>query len=99
MKVSPWTWMFFVACLAAPVAAGLFRVWVHQDAVLMGYDLSEETRRKERLRDALEKHRVELAAQRDPAQLKRWAATLALHPATPAQYLRTPSSGAGASDD
>ncbi len=82
-----WRWIFIALCVAAPLGAGLFRVWVHQDAVIMGYRLSEETRQRDRLREAIAKHRVELAAEQTPAALKRWAKELGLAPARPDQTL------------
>lgn len=65
--------LFIALCVTAPATAGLFRVSVHQDAVIMGYRLSEESHRRDRLRDALAKHQVELAAQLAPSHLQRWA--------------------------
>ena len=38
--------VLLVVALAAPAAAGLFRVWINQATVQMGYQLSEEVKRR-----------------------------------------------------
>lgn len=76
---------FFVWLAAMPVSAGLFRVWVHQDAVQMGYSLSAQEHRREALRASQRELEVELAAARSPARLARLATTLGLKAPRPAQ--------------
>jgi hypothetical protein len=73
--------------LASPVAAALFRVWVHHDAVHMGYELSEEGRRRRDLRRMRQQLEIELAAERSPEQLARRARDLGLAPPKSSQVL------------
>lgn len=82
------TKLVFIALVAgAPVAAGLFRVWVHHDAVQKGYDLSEEGGRRRELRREEQQLEVELAAERAPDRLVRLARQLGLGPPHPEQIL------------
>ena len=78
-------WLFWIVLLAAPVAAGLFRVWVHHDAVQSGYALSKEEARRSELQAVNEQLSVELAAERSPERLSRRAAKLSLSPPVPRQ--------------
>lgn len=69
------------------VAVGLFRVWVHNDAVQTGYQLSEEMGRRTelvRLRQQLE---VELASEKSLDHLSRLAVKLGLVPPGAEQVL------------
>jgi hypothetical protein len=77
--------VFFVWMAAMPVSAGLFRVWVHQDAVQMGYSLSSQEHRREGLRATERELEVELAAARSPVRLKQLAANLGLKAPAPGQ--------------
>ena len=79
--------LMFLAALAAPAGAGLFRVWVNQDSVQMGYALSEATAERRRLQDQLHELEVELAAETSPEQLSRLARRLGLQPPTANQIL------------
>jgi len=72
----------FAAAMLFPVAAGLFRVWVNQDAVHVGYALSEQTKRRDDLRALIRELEVELAAERSPERLMRLANKLGLKPPT-----------------
>lgn len=83
--------LLFVVALIVPVAAGLFRVWVNQDAIQIGYELSREAKRRQRLQAASQALEVELAAERSPARLKRLATRLGLKPPPPERIF-----GAGA---
>ena len=73
--------------LASPVAAALFRVWVQHDVVSIGYEISEEGKRRRDLRRLRHQLEVELAAERSPEQLARRARALGLAPPTPGQIL------------
>ncbi len=72
---------------ALPVAACLFKVWVHHDAVQVGYRLSEEEHHKKQLSNAVHQLEVELAAERTPARLLQLAKKLGLTPPAPGQLL------------
>lgn len=76
-----------VFMILSPLFASLFRVWVHQDAVQLGYALSEQTREQRRLDDELKKLEVEWAAERAPDRLKVLASRLGMAPASPSQLL------------
>lgn len=71
--------------LVLPVTAGLFRVWVHQDALQLGYRLSEREQARRALRNVERQLEVELAAERAPANLLALAQRLKLVPPTPQQ--------------
>ncbi len=74
------------------VLAALFRVWVYQDAVQLGYRLSEREEERRRLRNEVRQLEVELAAERSPARLKDAARSLGLVPPDARQVL-APSLG------
>lgn len=80
--------VFFIVALLCPLGAGLFRVWVYQDAVQSGYELSAEVRRQERLRNELKSFRVELAVLKSPERLHRYAEQLGLRPPGAGQVCR-----------
>jgi len=85
--------LLVVVLVAVPVLAGLFRVWVHNDAVQTGYKLSEaETHRKE-LKRAKQQLEVELAAEKSLDRLTKLAAKLGMSPARPDQLLGAPRAG------
>ncbi len=73
--------------VAAPVAAGLFKVWVFQEAVQLGYRLSEREQQRRKLENQERQLEIELAAERSPAQLLRRAAQLQLSPPAAPQLL------------
>jgi hypothetical protein len=77
--------IFAGLAVAAPVAAGLFRVWVHQDAVQLGYRLSEREENRKNLRNTLRQLEIELAAERSPAALVAMAQRLKMVPPAPEQ--------------
>ena len=79
----------FAITVTAPVAAGLFRVWVNQDAVQIGYALSEEASRQRRVADMTQKLELELAAARSPERLASLARKLGLS-APPAERMFGP---------
>jgi RNA polymerase sigma factor (sigma-70 family) len=54
--------------VTTPISVALFRVWVHHDAVHMGYRLSEEGRERRTLRRLKRRLEVELAAEKSPSQ-------------------------------
>lgn len=87
--------IFSTCCMPVMVAmlltgAAVFRVWVHQDSVQLGYALSAEEQRREQLRTTLHELEVEMAAARSPAHLVKLAARLGLHPPTPQQLINEP---------
>ena len=71
-----------LACLTL-VGAGLFRVWVYQEAVQLGYRLSEREDELRRLRNDVRQLEVEAASERSPAHLAELARTLGLEPTAP----------------
>jgi hypothetical protein len=76
-----------VVSVAAPVCAGLFKVWVFQDAVQFGYLLSEQEQSRRRLGNSQRQLEIELAAERSPAQLLKIAKRLELAPPAAHQLL------------
>ena len=64
--------------VCAPLGAGLVRVWVNQDVVQIGYELSAEAERRRKLEALSEQLEVELAAERSPERLVRLARELGL---------------------
>ena len=82
-----------VALVAVPVVAGLFRVWVHNDAVQTGYQLSEAETRRAELKHSKQQLEVELAAEKSPDRLTRLATKLGMGPARPDQLLGAPHAG------
>jgi cell division protein FtsL len=72
-------------CLLGPVVAGLFKVWVYQDAIQLGYRLSEREEERRRLRNDVRQLELELASERAPARLLQLATRLGLAAPTPAQ--------------
>ncbi len=75
--------LLLAVAIVLPVAAGLFRVWVNQDAVQIGYRLSTEMKRRHRLQGQAQELEVELTAERSPERLKRLAAKHGLAPPPP----------------
>lgn len=66
--------------IAAPVGAALFRVWVHQDAVRLGYELSAKEDQRRKVRNEVRQLEVELASEKTPSRLSDLARTLGLEP-------------------
>ena len=56
----------------------MFRVWVYQDAVQLGYKLSVEEKRRQTLHRRVREYRLELASERSPARLEWFARQLKL---------------------
>lgn len=79
--------VLYAAAVVGPVAAGLFRVWVHQDAVQLGYRLSEQEGRRRELVELVKQLQVELAAERSPERLMRMAQSLGFKPPHPKQVV------------
>lgn len=80
--------MAFYGLIATVVAAsGLARVWVHQDAVQLGYQISNEEQRRTQLRETVHNLEVEWSAQRSPARLTHLAAQLGLAAPEPSQVM------------
>jgi hypothetical protein len=87
MTMSRWMLMTGIA-LAMPIGAGLFSVWVNQDAVRLGYQLSVEEKERARLQEMVRQLEIERAAERSPEHLLQWAAKLGLMPPASTQVLR-----------
>lgn len=81
------TFVWLIITVMLPVSAGLFKVWVYQDAVHHGYQLSESEQKLAKLRNNLKQLEIEFAAERSPAHLLQLARTLNLLPPTSAQVL------------
>ena len=77
--------LFYAVVAALPVSAALFKVWVCQDAVRLGYALTSEEHRAAALSDMRQKLAVEVAATRSPAQLLVRAKELGLTVPAPLQ--------------
>lgn len=81
------TFGFCLVVAAMPVASSLFRIYVRQDAVQLGYELSLEERRRDNLRATQQELEVELAAATSPGRLSQMAQRLGLRPPQAGQYL------------
>lgn len=79
--------LWLAAVCGAPLGAALFRVWVHQDVVLLGYSLSEAERRRFELQDALREMEVEVAAARSPERLTGLAHDIGMHRPAPHEII------------
>jgi len=79
-----WIWLVLAAL---PVSAGLFRVWVHQDLVRLGYQLSEQEAQSRKLRHRVQQLEVQLAAERSPARLLELASQHGFVPPRPDQFV------------
>ena len=78
----------FLLCVAAmPVASAMFRIWVSQDTVRLGYALSVQQQAREVLLARLHELEVEQAAARTPARLVQVAQKLGLQPPQPGQLV------------
>ncbi len=67
-----------VAVLLAPATVGIFRVWVHQDVIQLGYQLSVAEKERRNFIAQLEELQVENAAAKSPDRLERAAKKLRL---------------------
>ncbi|OGQ91579.1 MAG: hypothetical protein A2289_22445 [Deltaproteobacteria bacterium RIFOXYA12_FULL_58_15] len=76
-----------ILVLGSPVAASLFKVWVHHGVLAMGYKLSEERTRLQNLQATEEQLEVELAAERSPERMMRVARKLGLVAPAPEQVV------------
>ncbi len=70
-----------------PTSAALFRIYVHQDAVQLGYALSSAERHRDQLQGRLRALQVEVAAARSPGHLSSLAKHLGMRPPTVAQVV------------
>ncbi len=68
-----------IAVLMAPATVGLFRVWVHQDVIQLGYQLSTAEKQRRQFIAELEELQVEAAAVKSPDRLQRFARELNLN--------------------
>lgn len=58
-----------VALVAPPVAAALFYVWTHVQAVRLGYDMTKASETHSQLLEENKALRIEVATLKDPARL------------------------------
>ena len=79
--------LLLIAATVTPVSACLFRVWVHQESVRLGYQLSVEERKGRQLEELVKQLELELAAERSPAHLMQLARSLSLRPPEPTQVV------------
>ncbi|MEK7704131.1 MAG: hypothetical protein AAB426_04170 [Myxococcota bacterium] len=83
--------LFCLALAVPPVTGAMFRIWVHQEAVQLGYALSEQEKERQRL-DALERQlEVERAALLSPDNMQRLARELGLRAPTAQEVWRLAS--------
>ena len=82
---------FLLLLLAPLTVAALFRVWVHQDTIELGYGLDAAEKQREDLTQEIRALHIALAAERSPSRLSRVAATLGLHPPTPRELFAAPA--------
>ena len=80
-------YLLFMLAIATPVAAGLFCVWVNQDSVQIGYELSEQTKRKTKLLALKKKLELELSTERSPKNLTSLSQKHGLHAPLPQNVL------------
>lgn len=80
------TWLL-VGSFVFLVSAGLLRVWVHQDTVQLGYQLSASEKRAAELNDLVHQLEIELTAELSPDRLAQHAGPLGLMPAASAQIM------------
>jgi hypothetical protein len=80
--------LFWVLVFLAPISAGILRVWVHQDIVRLGYQLSDLEKQRRVVRQQLQQYEIELAAEESPENLARVARKLGLRPPSPQQLLQ-----------
>ena len=85
-----WQGLSLGLVIAALMGAGLFRVWVHNDAVQAGYQLSAAEAQRKELRRTKQQLEVELAAEKSPERLTRLAQKLGLGPVSPERLLGAP---------
>ena len=79
--------LFLLVIAAMPVSASLFLVWVHQDAVQMGYTLSEMQGDLRTHRESVRALEVEYAAERSPERLMQMARRLGMRAPEPTQII------------
>ena len=79
--------MWPILAVAMLVSAALWRVWVHQGTVQLGYQLSQEEARRADLRERLRAIEIEWASENSPLRLEKRAAELGLVPPQANQIL------------
>ena len=79
--------LVLVAATITPVSACLFRVWVHQESVRLGYQLSVEEKKGRELDELARQLELELAAERSPGHLMQLARSLGLRAPLPIQVV------------
>jgi hypothetical protein len=83
--------LLFSLVVALPAVAGVVRVWVNQDALRIGYELSEQSRRANLLERLEHKLAVELAAEYSPQRLKELANKLGMEAPAPQRVISASS--------
>jgi hypothetical protein len=87
LKKSVCSLAVFLGMFGLPTTAALFRIYVHQDAVQLGYALSAAERQRDVLHGQLQRLEVELAAVRSPGHLAKLASSLGLRPPSVMQVI------------
>ena len=82
--------LWFVAIALAPTGSALWRVWVRQQTVSLGYQLHQAEQRGEALRAELQKVEVARAAGRTPQRVAAMARTLGMAPPSTPQLIACP---------
>lgn len=72
--------VFYMVIVGLPTTAALFRIFVHQEAVHLGYALSQAELQQRTLSARARELEVEVAAARSPARLVTMARALGLRP-------------------
>jgi hypothetical protein len=88
MNTTRWIGLY-LALAALPVGTALFKIWVYQDNVRLGYALNYEEKRALQLKTQLYASDAQVAALRSPAMLVAKARALALVAPEPAQLTGT----------
>ena len=89
---------FGILAFVCLVGAGLFRVWVFQDVIQLGYQLSVAEKKSHKLVGRIEKLRVELAAEHAPSRLETAARRLELMRPNPRNIVGVESVYGGSDD-
>ncbi len=78
MKIETQNKLCCFVALILVVGAGLFRIWVYQDVLQIGYQLSAQQHRSGKLHTNLKQLELELAAEKTPKKLIGLADALGL---------------------
>ena len=73
--------------LASPLLAGIFRVHVNSGVVLLGYELSDAEKERDKLSKTIQKLEVELSSESSPDRLLNMAREIDLKSPTTSQVV------------